>query len=149
MTNFLLILIVGGIAYYLLRGKFQRTNSQAQTYGHLPGPGTFDFDIVGEANYQAALEKICGGRTKDSAEYLTEAVLYLEDSNPHDDQAVMVTIDGETVGYLSRQNARSYRKQLKQMGHERIICKCDAMIVGGWHRSASDQGKFGVKLDLP
>jgi hypothetical protein len=149
MSTFLLILIIGAIAYLLLRGKLGRHASSTLPQGHLPGPGTFEFDIVGESKYQAALEAICGGRSEDSAEHMTEAVLYLEDSNPHDNQAVRVAIEGQTVGYLSRQNARAYRKQLKQLGHPQTVCKCDAMIVGGWHRSSADRGHFGVKLDLP
>src|SRR5690606_10952807 len=113
------------------------------------GPGTYEFDIVGESQYQGALESICGGRTEDGAELQTQAVLLLEDSNPHDNMAVRVDIQGQTVGYLSRKDARSYRKQLKQLGHSNITCSCNAMIVGGWQRSRSDRGHFGVKLDLP
>jgi hypothetical protein len=76
-------------------------------------------------------------------------MLCLEDSNPFDDKAVRVAIEGRTVGYLSRNDARSYRKQLKHLGHARIVCNCRAVIVGGWRRSRSDEGHFGVKLDLP
>ena len=99
--------------------------------------------------WRSACGAISGGRSEDGAEYVTEAILYLVDSNPHDNRAVRVTIEGQRVGYLSRQNARLYRKQLKQLGHAQIVCKCDAMIVGGWHRSPADAGHFGVKLDLP
>jgi hypothetical protein len=148
MSSILVILAIAALAYFLLRKRFGQGN-EPSVQGHLPGPGTYEFDIVGESKYQDALEAICGGRTEDSAEHITEAVLYLEDSNPHDNLAVRVDIDGHTVGYLSRKDARSYRQQLKQLGYERIVCKCDAMIVGGWRRSRTDQGHFGVKLDLP
>ena len=115
----------------------------------LPGPGTVEFDIVGESHYQDALEPICGGRTEEGAEHLTEAVLVLEDTNPYDKMAVRVDINGETVGYLSRSNARAYRAQLRKLGHPDITCKCKAMVVGGWERSGGERGSFGVKLDLP
>lgn len=148
MSSILVILVLAAIVYFLWRNRsFQRVGPSVQ--GYLPGPGTYEFEIVGESRYQDVLVTICGGRTEDSAEHMTEAVLHLEDSNPHDNLAVRVDIDGRTVGYLSRKDARSYRKQLKQLGHERIVCKCDAMIVGGWRRSRTDQGHFGVKLDLP
>lgn len=116
---------------------------------NLPGPGTFEFDIVGESHYQDALEAICGGRTEESAEQFAEAVLVLEDSNPHDNMAVRVDIGGDTVGYLSKSDARSYRRQLRELGHPNITCKCKAMVVGGWQRPGGDVGSFGVKLDLP
>ena len=148
MSSILVILAIGAVAYFLLRDRFSSSHSPS-VQGRLPGPGTYEFDIVGESKYQDALEAICGGRTEDGAEHQTEAVLYLEDSNPYDNLAVRVDIGGHTVGYLSRKDARSYRQQLRQLGHERIVCRCDAMIVGGWRRSRTDQGHFGVKLDLP
>jgi len=149
MTSILVLVVVGITAYFLLRKKSSPNRYGLYVEAHLPGPGTYGFDIVGESHYQQALEEICGGRTEDGAKHKTEAVLYLEDSNPHDNQAVRVDIEGKTVGYLARSDARSYRKQLKAMGHEGITCKCDAMVVGGWQRSKSDTGSFGVKLDLP
>ncbi len=149
MSDFLLILAVGIVVYLLLRRRLARRRSVLQPQGYLPGPGTFEIDIVGESNYQSALEAICGGRTVESAQHTTEAVLYLEDSNPHDNQAVRVDIAGRTVGYLSRRTARAYRKQLKKLGQPRTVFKCDAMVVGGWDRSPTNQGHFGVVLDLP
>jgi hypothetical protein len=148
MSSIVIILVVTVIAYFVLRSSFGR-GVASSPQAHLPGPGTYEFDIVGESHYQDVLEAICGGRTEDSAEHFTQAFLYLEDSNPHDKLAVRVDIGGRTVGYLSRKDARSYRKQLNQLGHGRILCKCDAMVVGGWRRSRTDEGNFGVKLDLP
>ena len=146
MTTFLVIVIVGALAYFY----FQRGSAtSSQIGGSLPGPGTYEFDIVGESAYQDSLESICGGRSEDSAEFQTEAILVLENSNPHDSLAVRVDIQGKTVGYLSRKDARNYRKQLEQLGHPNVTCSCKAMIVGGWQRSRTDRGNFGVKLDLP
>ena len=98
---------------------------------HLKGPGAYEFDIVGESNYQSELEAICGGRKEESAEEYRDAVLVLEDDNPFDNKAVRVDIDGVTVGYLSRKDARSYRKQLSEKGAANYICSCNALIVGG------------------
>lgn len=141
----LALLILAGIAVFY----YMRRQSSSSIAGRLPGPGTYEFDIVGESKYQDVLESICGGRTEEGAEHLTHAVLTLEDQNPYDNKAVRVDIEGHTVGYLSRQNARSYRKQLQRLGHPRIACVCNAMVVGGWERTPSDRGHFGVKLDLP
>ena len=108
-----------------------------------------EFDIVGEASYQKALSKICGGKKEDSAKQYVEAELYLENDNPHDNKAVCVTIKGQTVGYLSRNDARAFRKQVKELENKKPTFLCKALIVGGWSRSKSDKGNFGVKLDLP
>ena len=83
-------------------------------YGHLPGPGTYSIDIVGESHYQEALEDICGGRSEESAQEYVEATLVLDDDNPYDDKAVRVDIEGETVGHLDRPTARAYRERLKE-----------------------------------
>lgn len=144
----IIIILVFAFAFYVFI-KNQNESSPPEIGGSLPGPGTYSFDIVGESNYQKALEKICGGKARDSAEFKTEAVLILENSNPHDNNAVRVDIENMTVGYLSRSNAKLYRKELARLGHANLTCKCKAMIVGGWSRSKSDQGNFGVKLDLP
>ncbi len=116
---------------------------------NLPGPGTYSLDVVGESNYQTALESICGGRSTRSQEKIVEATLIHEDDNPYDNQAISVSIQGKTVGYLSRKDARKYRKQLKQAGYPGITAKCSAMIVGGWDKGGGDRGHFGVRLDLP
>jgi hypothetical protein len=114
----------------------------------LEGPGTFSIDVVGESHYQSWLESICGGRTYESQNKLVEAVLVYEDDNPNDDKAIRIDILGNTVGYLSRENARQYRMRLEEAGHKGIKATCSAMIVGGWDRGGSDKGHFGVKLDL-
>jgi hypothetical protein len=112
------------------------------------GPGTYRLDIVGESNYQSALEKICGGSTYEGQELIIEAVLVPEDDNPYDKNAIRVDMSGKTVGYLSREKARQYRKKLEQAGYSVITAKCSAMIIGGWDRGRGDKGHFGVKLDL-
>ena len=115
----------------------------------LPGAGTFEIEVVGESHYQRALEQICGGRSEESARFVTTAVLVLDDDNPYDANAVRVEIDGHVVGHMSRENARQYRKKLKEAGHPRITASCEAIIVGGWDRGDGDRGHFGVRLDLP
>jgi len=116
---------------------------------NLPGPGAYALDIVGESRYQAALAHICGGRTEDGHNKIVQATLIHEDTNPHDNQAIRVDIEGRTVGYLSRENARQYRQMLQKAGHPGITATCSAVIVGGWDRGDGDTGHFGVKLDIP
>src|SRR5690554_4986247 len=71
-----LIVVLAVVALRVLRPK----RSSASI--NLPGPGTYEFDIVGEASYQDALSDICGGKKESSAELYVDAELYLEDQDP-------------------------------------------------------------------
>lgn len=132
---------------WLFGGETQQ--KQHQPVARLPGPGKYGVDVVGESKYQSSLEAICGGKCEDGHKKTVEAILVHEDANPYDNKAVRVDIDGKTVGYLSREEARQYRKALKNAGHAGITASCSAVILGGWIRGSTDQGHFGVKLDLP
>jgi hypothetical protein len=114
----------------------------------LPGPGLFSLEAVGESNYQEALERICGGRSYDGADLLTDATLVHEDTNPYDPEAVRIDIAGGTVGYLSRAHARIYRRQMAMAGHAGRVAVCAARIRGGWDRGEDDRGSYGVRLDV-
>lgn len=111
-------------------------------------PGLYDFDIVGEAHYQPALDRICGGKSaNDGHRKEVTAWLITEDDNAFDDHAVKVVIDGRTVGYLSREDARELRARLKQI--KGFALEVPGMIVGGWDYGDGRTGHYGVKLDLP
>lgn len=107
------------------------------------------FQAAAELHYQDALSRLCGGKQRDSADVCFSAWLYLENSNPYDHLAVRVDIQGDTVGYLSRDYARRLRRWLKRHGHTAKAAQCQANIRGGWYRGPDDQGHFGVFLDLP
>jgi hypothetical protein len=113
------------------------------------GPGAFEYKIVGEARYQRALETICGGRTEDGIKKNVQAILIPEHSNHRHKGAIRVAIQGRTVGYLSRVNAKTFRQKLKAAGYPARPAACSAMITGGWQTGLLEKGQFGVKLDLP
>ena len=123
---------------------FSRGSSEIR----LPGGNDYTYEIVGESHYQDSLMRICGGRSEEAAQKFVEARLVLDDKNPHDNKAVRVDIDGNVVGYLSKQNARKYRAYLKKIGRGDVVGVCQAVVVGGWDRGKGDVGNFGVKLDL-
>ncbi len=101
------------------------------------------FDIVGEASYQSNLKKIAGPKTKE-AKYLTvPALIESEPTNKHDKNALKVTIQGLTVGYLSREEA-SY---IAAKTINPIFKPVMATIVGGW-KDKTSEGQYGVKLLL-
>ena len=107
------------------------------------GDGEYSFKIVGESYRQDDLAQLAGGRTEDGVHLETLAELAPEASNPHDANAVAVTIGGRQVGYLSRSDAVQYRTRF---GSQRAMC--NAMIAGGWDRGPDDVGLFGVRLDI-
>jgi hypothetical protein len=147
----ILLLALAGIvvAYKLSTGTYGKGSKYDTAVGSIEGPGRFEFDIVGESNYQPALRRIAGPKTEDSKRHPCVATLVLEDENPHDNLAVRVDIDGETVGYMDRRMARQYRKELTRQGIKGYRLRAQALIVGGWNRGGDDQGHYGVKLDLP
>jgi hypothetical protein len=128
---------------------FSRSPSSRPPQGmtaHLQGPGAFALAVVGESHYQESIEEICGPRSEEGEDRRVEARLIREDDNPHDSMAVRVDIQGRTVGYLSREHARLYRKQFERAGY---ASTCEARIRGGWDRGEGGQGHYGVFLDLP
>jgi hypothetical protein len=139
-----LIVTALGVALYW----YLRRDRTPKAVGIISGPGDFDFDIVGEASYQTALRAIAGPKSEDGVRRRCTAYLILEDSNPHDRNAVRVDIDGLTVGYLDRRMAKQYRAELARQKWSATM-QADAVIVGGWKRGRSDEGSYGVKLDLP
>jgi hypothetical protein len=76
---------------------------------HVQGSGAFALPVVGESHYQETLQAICGPRSDDGEDRRVAARLVLENDNPYDSMAVRVDIQGQTVGYLSREHARRYR----------------------------------------
>ncbi len=110
------------------------------------GDGEFRFPIVGESHYQEQIEAIAGGRSEDGArDILVEAFLNPEPNNPYDPNAVVVTIQNQTVGYLSRDTAKIFCRTLAAGGFETV--SCEAVINGGWNRGGGDRGHFGVRLN--
>lgn len=138
-----------GLFSWLFGGAGPTSKMTMQIADITNGPGTYDVDVVGESRYQDALEKICGGRTEHAQRLEVEAFLVPEDDNPYDSKAVRVYIQDQTVGYLDREFARSFREKMKEIGLTGVAAKCGAIIVGGWDRGEGDRGHFGVKLDLP
>ncbi len=110
------------------------------------GCNSCDVEVVGESKYQPSINKAIK-KSKDSNydnRWYLEAELVLEDSNPYDSNAVQVRLFGKTCGYLSRGNAKRFRKKLQE--HEFVGTKftCDAVVV----RGRSEDAMCGIWLDL-
>ncbi len=108
----------------------------------------YEFEIVGESNYQAAIKRLAGDHgTKSSAKEF-RALLIPED-NPHDHLAVRVDGEGAgTVGYMSKDDARSFRRRLaaKKLGDSVTLCLAE--VTGGGTARSGNKISYGVRLDL-
>jgi hypothetical protein len=141
---FLLALIMGLIVKLAIgRGASARPPSSPQP-GNVASPGAGQLpsamdgygylSVVGESQYQPALQQIAQrGRTH-------WAKLVPEPGNPFDSNAVMVEIDGQTVGYLSRGEARRYQRRLLPLAEPMQV---PAKLIGG----TDDKPSIGVLLD--
>jgi hypothetical protein len=108
----------------------------------------FNFDIVGEASYQDALDDLCGGKCEEGFNLPALAQLCFQEDNPHDANAIVVLIDRRVVGYVARDRAPSMRAEILRLNPSERPVTCNAKIVGGWARGRGDEGHYGVKLSL-
>jgi hypothetical protein len=89
---------------------------------------------VGESLYQPALRRVArSGR-------VCWATLISEPTNPFDANAVVVQIQNEVVGYLTRSDARRYQPRLRALEQPLQV---PAKLIGG----TRDRPSFGVLLD--
>lgn len=107
----------------------------------------YEFDIVGEGSYQQAL-KAFRGDMDDPTPCVGTALIIPEDNNPYDDKAVKVTIQGLTIGYLSREDARSFRKRLAAMKLGAAVTSCGVQITGGHTLRNGQTAHLGARLDI-
>lgn len=84
----------------------QKSKPKPRAKAPAKGHGDYAQEVVGESNYQPALRAIQASKDKP----FHRARLVPEDTNPYDDHAVRVDVAGHTVGYLSRADARRWRK---------------------------------------
>lgn len=109
--------------------------------------GGFPLEAVGESHYQDALLQICGRYNRYGHQHECEASIGLEPDNPYDANAVRVSIQGRTVGYLPRHQASRVAAAMRELGIS--AAGCGARVNGGWRTNQHDQGYFGVRLAVP
>lgn len=112
-----------------------------------PETGVYDFEIVGESYYQTALKKHAGEHGLDGTDKKCVAFLIPDDNNKYDDKAVRIDIGIDTVGHLSRDDARSFRRRLGAKKLTGQITSCSALIKGGFAKNGAQVG-YGIWLDL-
>jgi len=125
--------------------------------------GEWNFDIVGESKYQAAIAKAVGRHgSRDERESgrvvldTGQVAVQPEPTNPYDPMALRVSIDGATVGYVAREDAARFAEVCRYMitaihGEQLANAFAWRAVVDarvGWLPGASDL-MYGVKLSLP
>jgi hypothetical protein len=108
----------------------------------------YDFPVVGESHYQSALARIAGHHGSNKVRQECIANLVPEDTNEFDDKAIAVVVDSSTVGYLARDDARSFRRRLSQNGLAGQTTGCHAIVIGGGNLPNGDGRSYGIQLDL-
>lgn len=106
--------------------------------GFLVGEEGWSVEIVGESHYQAAIERIIGG----TSHRHYAARLVRDSANPRDSSAVRLDVQGQTVGYVSRDETDDVQPLLQ---------KLDAMGRPAWVRATFTGGgghySYGVEID--
>lgn len=138
-------LLLAAALYFCWR-YFTRQGNTAPSFAW-PPTGHFITDVVGESFSQPQLRHLAGNHGDESVNRQMTAVL-VPYSNPHDDMAVRVEINGYAVGHLSRTDARMYRKKLADSGQGLNAASCDALINGGFIMHGGSRAHYGVRLDL-
>lgn len=123
---------------------------------HFQSPSDFPYptEIVGENSYQKNIRDVVMYKDmvdSDDMEHrdtqLT-ATLILEDNNKYDPgNAVRVEIDGKTVGYLSKEDAFTYRKSLAKKELTNVVAMCPAVAFGK-REEEGKMMKFGIWLGM-
>ena len=135
-----------------LRNKKPRQKITPPATPHAwPALNQFNFEVVGESYYQPALTKLAVDHatisaSADEIKPLT-AHLIPDDYNEYDDKAVRIEINGLHVGYLSREDARSFRRRLGAKKLTGQITTCGALITGG-HVKNGKEMSYGAMLDI-
>jgi hypothetical protein len=95
--------------------------------------------VVGTSHYQDALLRLTGRQADEQVRVDKIAVFAPEPDNPHDPNAIAIHIDGELVGYLSRDENKRWGDVVAGGG-----VACQAMIAGREGTTG-----LGVFLRLP
>lgn len=111
----------------------------------LKGSKLNSLKIAGTMQAQDALRAIAGGNSEFSANARIRVIVEEEDNNIHDSNAVKISFQGNTLGYLSRKDAKTYRADLARHGLKGKKGNASADIVGGWIDDDSS-GHFGLRL---
>lgn len=111
------------------------------------GNGFYQVAAVGTSNYREALRILAQNPPGTSALAQCTAELVPEADNPHDPNAIVVRIDGATVGHLSRATAEALRNVLASAGVGNVGTFASAVVSNGLVTPEREYS-YTVELDL-
>lgn len=134
----LILIIVVFVALYIVNRNKSQVSSDVNP--RMNTTHSYTYNIVGEESYQSNIAKIAGKKEIHSKFFEIPAKVISEPNNKFDPNAIKVEINGYTVGYLPKDEAR-------KLSGKKIKKVVPAVINGGWHDEKSE-GSYGVKLAI-
>ncbi len=109
------------------------------------GAENWNQQVVGESHYQKAISKAVGGqKDRDGSHWRGDAEISHDKKNKHDRYAVVVKINGKTVGYLpASETNRSLVEELQGKS-----LSVPARIKGGFVTGDGSRASYGVELSI-
>lgn len=121
--------VASGIVFQSMIKRVWPKSLPTEPTHHFKGDGNFAVKVVGTSYYQKAFQGL--------PNTVIVTVVH-DDNNRHDDQAVKIIAGGKRVGYLSRDDARAYRRACPYKK-----ATCNAKVIGGYGVK-----HFGMRLDF-
>jgi hypothetical protein len=112
------------------------------------GSNSYATAVVGESHYQRHLRKLVGPRSAEGVRAKFIAFLVPEPDNQFDENAVMVLIDGDQVGYLMAENAIDFLSGMEEIERPGHVAAVDAVVSGGFQKKNGSWAHYGVWLDI-
>jgi uncharacterized protein YidB (DUF937 family) len=108
--------------------------------------GEVHVDVVGESDYQEALARLAGERSKTGSIEPVIALLSREPDHPHDKEAIRVDVGDATVGYIEKWDARKIQPLLRKLEQAGRPAWVRAWVVGGWEDDLSGNN-YRIRID--
>lgn len=160
-SHILPVALISAVILYFNREKIAASDVEKSAPSHAkpveshyawPEPGQFACTVSAEP-YQKAIEQLVqensihfeNATAPQSHDFKVE--LIPDASNPFDTDVVRVETHNHTIGHFSRQQAHSFRHQLKEKELEDQITTCRAILIRNNEMEDKKPG-YGVRLDI-
>ncbi|AOY00123.1 hypothetical protein [Jeongeupia sp. USM3] len=108
----------------------------------IPGPGGYNFEVIGESKYQNRFRANLPDEFTKPAAVRCYVVARLEiDDDPDAQNHIIVKLGYSPVGHIPEEDVRSVRQMIKQHGRGQTAASCRAVVV-------KRNGSYGIWLDL-
>lgn len=125
-------------------GSFSGNTAAPEGTIVLCGAGHDFVQIVGESHYQSALKTVKLQSVEIDGRLKFWAIIAPENDNPHDENAVVVKYGGQKLGYLSRDDAETFRDSHADVIGKNVPMAVRAILIGG----TPGKPNMGVMLDF-